>query len=100
MSASPVSSSAPAAGLNPLGGLLWAARLSARQFLTGPRKWVILLAGAAFPALLAVFVFLEKGQMLHPYLQLYDQLYVRRIVDRRWPGSRSSCSGLALGAPA
>lgn len=87
MSASPVPIAMPAAppappasALSALGGMLWAARISARQFLTGPRKWVILLAGAAFPALLSVFVFLEKGAMVHPYLQLFDQIYLQGAI--------------------
>jgi hypothetical protein len=87
MSASPVPIAMPAAplappatALNPVGGLLWAARISARQFLTGPRKWVILLAGAVFPGLLSVFVFLEKGAMVHPFLQLFDQLYLQGAI--------------------
>ncbi|MEK7466863.1 MAG: ABC transporter permease subunit [Planctomycetota bacterium] len=70
----------PASALNPLGGLLWAARISARQFLTGPRKWVILLSGAAFPGLLSIFVFLEKGAMVHPFLQLFDQIYLQGAI--------------------
>jgi len=57
-----------------------AARISARQFLVGPRKWVILLAGAAFPALLSLFVFVQKEAMIHPFLQLFDQLYLQGII--------------------
>lgn len=67
----------PAAGSNPLGGLAWAARLSARQFLQGPRKWVILLVGALLPGLMCVFVFLAKDGLVHPFLQLFDQIYLQ-----------------------
>lgn len=70
----------PVPASSPMLGLLWAARISARQFLTGPRKWIVLLAGAVFPGLLSVFTFFEKGELLHPYLQLFDQLYLQGVI--------------------
>jgi hypothetical protein len=57
-----------------------AARLSARQFLQGPRKWLLLLAGAVYPAMLSLFVFVEKQGLIHPFLQLFDQLYLQGVV--------------------
>ncbi|NUN47304.1 MAG: ABC transporter permease [Candidatus Brocadiae bacterium] len=70
----------PAAPTSPITGLITAAHLSFRQFLQGPRKWLLLLAGSVFPALLSVFVFLEPKGMNHPFLQLFDQLYLQGAI--------------------
>lgn len=76
----PAAPARPIPASSPIVGLMWAARISARQFLTGPRKWIVLLAGAVFPGLLSVFTFFEKGELLHPFLQLFDQLYLQGVI--------------------
>ncbi|MCE9583272.1 MAG: hypothetical protein K8T20_12350 [Planctomycetes bacterium] len=60
-------------------GFLGSARIAARQFLNGPRKWVILLAGGLLPGLLALFVFGAKEAYIHPFLQLIDGLYLQGL---------------------
>jgi hypothetical protein len=55
-------------------------RLSLRQSLQGPRKWLLLLAGALYPGLLAVFAFVAKGEMLNPCVQIFDQIYLQGIL--------------------
>jgi hypothetical protein len=60
-------------------GFLGSARIAARQFLNGPRKWVILLAGALLPGMLALFVFGAKRAFMHPFLELVDGLYLQGL---------------------
>jgi ABC-type transport system involved in multi-copper enzyme maturation permease subunit len=78
--AAPVLAPARPAAVSPVRGMLTAAFFSARQFLHGPRKWLIVLAGLAYPALLSVFVFLDKKSMYHPFLELFDQLYLQGLA--------------------
>lgn len=66
--------------MNPLAGLFAATRLALRQFLNGPRKWILLLLGAVFPGLLALYVFVIEHGPIHPFLQSFDWFYLSAIL--------------------
>ena len=66
--------------MSPLPGLLAAARLALRQFLNGPRKWLLLLLGAVFPGIISIFAFAVEHGPVNPFLQIFDGIYFSVIL--------------------
>ncbi|KAF0242445.1 MAG: hypothetical protein FD180_3896 [Planctomycetota bacterium] len=66
--------------MSPLPGLLASARLALRQFLNGPRKWLLLLLGAVFPGIISIFAFAVEQGPVNPFLQIFDGIYFSVIL--------------------
>ncbi len=66
--------------MSPLPGLLAAARLAFRQFMNGPRKWLLLLLGAVFPGIISIFAFAVEHGPVNPFLQIFEGIYFSVIL--------------------
>ncbi len=66
--------------MSPLPGLLASARLALRQFMNGPRKWLLLLLGAVFPGIIAIFAFAVEHGPVNPFLQVFEGIYLSVIL--------------------
>lgn len=66
--------------MSPLPGLLASARLALRQFLNGPRKWLLLLLGAVFPGIISIFAFAVEHGPVNPFLQIFEGIYLSVIL--------------------
>lgn len=66
--------------MNAIPGLLASARLALRQFLNGPRKWLLLLLGAVFPGIVSIFAFAVEHGPVNPFLQIFEGIYLSVIL--------------------